>query len=143
MPKEARVAAVSPTGLDIVVKVEATNPNNVTLSAQSFTGKAKLDGKYDLATVTVAKPISIPPKTPTILEVPMTLPWSDGTALIALATAQKPVPYVVDGTVTIGGESLNVSVPYSLSGTISREQIIAAGAKSLPAGLPFPIPAQR
>jgi len=126
-------------GIDIVVKVEATNPNSVTLSAQSFTGKAKLDGKYDLATVSVTKPIVLPPKTPTMLEVPMTMPWSDATALAALASAQKPVPYVIDGMVTVGGESLNVSIPYSLSGTIAREQIIAAAMKSIP-GLSFPVP---
>ncbi|MBX3226725.1 MAG: LEA type 2 family protein [Labilithrix sp.] len=140
VPKEARVAAVSPAGVDIVVKVEATNPNTVTLSARSFTGKAKLDGKYDLAMVTVERPIVLPPQQPTMLEVPMTLPWSDMNALATLATAQKPVPYVIDGSVTVGGESLNVTLPYSLSGTIAREQLIAAAMRGLPTLIP-PVPA--
>ena len=140
VPKEVRVAAVSPMGLDVVVKVEATNPNSIALSAQSFTGKAKLDGKYDLAMVTVNKPFSLPAKQATLLEVPMTLPWSDLSALSALAQTTKPIPYVVDGTVTVGGESLNVSLPYSVSGTIAREQIIAAAMKGIPS---FPIVAPR
>jgi LEA14-like dessication related protein len=140
VPKEARVAAVSPTGLDIVVRVEATNPNTMTLTAQSFTGKAKLDGKYELATVTITKPVSLPPKTPTMIDVPMTMPWQDLNALLAMSSAQKPVPYVVDGTVTIGGESLNVAVPYTMSGTITKEQLSAAAMRSIPAipGLVMP-----
>lgn len=133
VPKEARVAAISPAGIDLVLKVEATNPNSMTLSAQSFTGKAKLDGKWDLATVTISKPVVLPPREPTMIEVPLTMPWQDANALIAMSTAQKPVPYVVDGTVKVGGESLNVDIPYSVSGTISREQIAAAAMKSIPA----------
>jgi len=140
VPKEARVAAVSPTGLDIVVKVEATNPNSMTLQAQSFTGKAKLDGKYDMGTVTIAKPVVLPSKQPTMIEVPMTMPWQDVNSLIAMSTLQRPIPYVVDGTVKIGGESLNVDVPFSMSGTITRDQIAAAAMKSIPAipGLTIP-----
>lgn len=143
VPKEARVAAISPAGLDLVVKVEATNPNSMTLTAQSFTGRAKLDGKWDLATVTISKPIVLPPHQPTMIEVPLTMPWQDVNALVAMSTAQKPVPYVVDGTVKVGGESLNVDLPYSVSGTISREQIAAAALKSIPAipGLTIPAPA--
>lgn len=133
VPKEARVAAISPAGIDLVLKVEATNPNSMTLSAQSFTGKAKLDGKWDLATVTISKPVVLPPREPTMIEVPLTMPWQDANALIAMSTAQKPVPYVVDGTVKVGGESLNIDIPYSVSGTISREQIAAAAMKSIPA----------
>ena len=140
VPKEARVAAISPAGLDLVVKVEATNPNNVALSAQAFTGKAKLDGKWELATVTISKPVSLPAHQPTVIDVPLTMPWQDVNALIAISAAQKPVPYVVEGTVKIGGDSLNVDVPSSISGTITREELAAAAMKSIPAipGLPAP-----
>ncbi len=140
VPKSARVATVSPAGLDVVVQVEATNPNSVTLSAQSFTGKATVDGKYELATVTVTKPVVLPPKTPTLIEVPMTMPWQDLNAVVAMSTAQKAVPYVITGTVTVGGESLNVQVPYSMSGTITKEQLTAAAMRSIPAipGLTVP-----
>lgn len=142
VPKAARVAAISPVGIDLIVQVEATNPNRVTLSAQSFTGKAKLDGKYELATVTVSKPVVLPPHQPTMIDVPLTMPWQDANALIAMSTAQRPVPYVVDGTVKVGGESLNVDIPYSVSGTITREQIAAAAMKSIPAIPGLTVPAQ-
>src|SRR5688572_2919223 len=75
-PKEARVTAITTRGLDILLKVEATNPNSMTLSARSVTGKAKLDGRYDLATVTIEKPVVLPPNNvPTMIDAPMTLPW--------------------------------------------------------------------
>jgi LEA14-like dessication related protein len=137
-PKEARVVAVSPAGLDVLVKVEALNPNTVTLSAQALTAKARLDNKWDMGQVTINKPVVLPPKVPTTIDVPLTLPWADMRALTSLAAAQKPVPYVVDGTVRIGGERLNVDVPFALSGTITREQIAAAALKGLPTipGLP-------
>lgn len=139
-PKDARVSAVSPAGLDIVLVVTATNPNSVTLTAQSFTGKAKVANKYDLATVTVNKPISLPPGQPTDLEVPMTLPWSNVAALVELAQAKAPVPYTVEGTVTVGGESLNVNLPFTINGTISPQQFQAAAIKNIPAipGLTVP-----
>jgi LEA14-like dessication related protein len=131
-PKLARVEAITPQGLDILVQVEAVNPNRVTLSAQSFSGKAKLDGKWELGSVTVAKPVVLPPNVPTMIDVPMAMPWTDVKTLAALALAQHPVPYVVEGTVKIGGERLNVDVPFSLTGTITREQIANAALRSLP-----------
>jgi LEA14-like dessication related protein len=133
-PKEARVVAVSPQGLDILLKVEATNPNNFTLSAQTISAKAKLDNRWDMGSVTIAKPVVLPPNTPTMIDVPMTMPWRDLNALGALASApaQKPVPYSVEGSAKIGGERLNVDVPFALSGTISREQIAGAAMKSFP-----------
>jgi LEA14-like dessication related protein len=132
-PKEARVAAVSPQGLEVVVKVEATNPNSISLSAQSFTGKAKLDGKWEMGTVTISKPVVLPPNVPTTIDVPMTMPWTDVKALATIIGAQRPVPYVVDGTIKIGGERLNVDVPFAVSGTISREELTAAALKSISA----------
>src|SRR5688572_9879969 len=76
-PKEARVTAITTRGIDVLLKVEATNPNGMTLSARSVTGKAKLDGRYDLATVTIEKPVVLPPNNvPTMIEAPLSLPWS-------------------------------------------------------------------
>ncbi len=132
-PKEARVVAVRPQGLDILLKVEATNPNSITLTAQSVSAKAKLDHRWELGSVTIAKPVVLPPNTPTMIDVPMTMPWSDIHALGALAAAQKPVLYSVEGSAKIGGERLNVDVPFALSGTISREQIANAAMTSIPA----------
>lgn len=134
-PKEARVTAVGPAGLDVVVSVEAVNPNRVTLTARSVTGKAKLDGRWDLGAVTMEKPVVLPPGTPTTIDVPMTMPWKDVGSLGVLAASPRPVPFVFDGTVSIGGERLNLELPFSVSGTVTREQLASAALRSLP-GLP-------
>lgn len=139
-PKGVRVAAVSPAGLDVVITVTATNPNAFDLTAQSFAGKAKVAGKYDLGTVTVTKPVTLPSKQATDIDVPMTLPWTNLAAMAELAQARAPVPYTVDGTATIGGKSLNADVPFSISGTITPQQFQAAVLKNIPAipGLTIP-----
>lgn len=136
VPKEAKVTAIGPAGASLLVRMEATNPNRITLSVRSVTGKAKLAGKWDLGTVTVEKPVDLPPNVPTMVDVPMTLPWTDLKTLGALASTTGPVPYVIEGTVSIGGERLNVNLPFTLSGTITREQVINASLKSLPT-IPF------
>ena len=112
VPKEAKVTAVGVTGLSLLLRMEATNPNRITLSAQSVTAKAKLDGKWDVGTITISKPVVLPPNAPTMIDVPLTMPWTDVSALGALASATGPVPYVVEGTVAVGGEKLNVDLPF-------------------------------
>ena len=133
VPKEARVTAVGVTGIDLVVVVEATNPNGFTVTAQSFTGKARLAGKYDLGTVTVQKAVVLPSKAKTTIEVPMTMPWADVQTLGTLLASPQPIPYAIDGTAKIGGENLNVDVPFAVTGTITRDQIGAAAMKGFPA----------
>lgn len=132
-PKEARVRSIGPAGVDLLVTVEAVNPNRVGLSVRSVTGKARLDDRWDLGMVTIAKPIVLPPGTPTTIDAPMTMAWADVQSLAVLAASPRPVPYVVEGTVSIGGERLNVDVPFSLSGTISREDLARAALGSIPA----------
>lgn len=131
--KDARVTAIGVGGLNVVVRVEATNPNRITLTAQSFTGHAKLDGKLDFGTVTIQKPVVLPPNTPTTIEVPMTMPWTDVRAIATIAQSPRPMPYVVEGTAKIGGENINVDVPFTVSGTVTAQQIAAAAVNSIPA----------
>lgn len=138
-PKEARVTAVTPRGIEVLVKVEATNPNSFPVTAQRFSGKAKLEGTHEFASVSVAKQVTLPPNTPTLIDVPLSIPWTDAPYLGTLLQHPHPVPYVVDGTVAIGGEKLNVDVPFTVSGTITVEQLATAAIRGLP-GL-FPPPA--
>lgn len=143
VPKEVQVTALGPAGATLLLRFEATNPNGYEIAARSVTGRAKLDGKWELGTVTIAKPFALPPKVPTMLDVPLTLPWTDLKALTALGLATGPVPYIVDGTISIGGERLNVDLPFSLSGTVTREQVIGAALKGLPSIPGLTAPAQQ
>jgi hypothetical protein len=130
-PKEATVTAIGPQGLSVRVIVEATNRNAFELAAQSVTAKARLvDPAVDMGTATVATPITLPPNVPTTIPVQLTLPWSDVRTLATIALAGKPVDYVVDGTVRIGGR-LQIDLPVTARGTITREQAAAAAFKGL------------
>lgn len=138
VPKELQVTSLGPQGAGLLVRLEATNPNRVALSARSVTAKAKLDGKWELGTVTSTSPVVLPLGAPTNVDVAMLLPWNDLKAVSALALAAGPVPYTVEGTVNVGNEALNFDLPFSLSGTLTREQVIAAALKPViaPPGLP-------
>lgn len=135
-PKEARVTSVSPAGLEIRLELEAVNPNRFPLAVRSVTGKMTLDGRWNLGTVTVSKPVTLPPTAPTAVDASMALPWAEVGALGVLAASPRPVPYVFEGTLSIGGERVNVDVPFSTSGELTREELANAALRSLPIPLP-------
>jgi len=141
-PKMTQVTGLGPAGVDLLIRVEATNPNRATLTARSVNAKAVLNGKWELGGTTVSKPVVLPHATPTLIDVSMRLPWANIGTLAELATATGPVPYVVTGTVNVGGERLNFDLPFSLTGTITREQILASFVEGVRA-LPLPAPAAR
>ena len=144
-PKEAKVTAIDPTGFDMRVKLEAFNPNGFVLEVQSVTAHVVVDGTHDLGTVTASQPISLPANSRTLIEVPINVKWKGAANFVTIASSKKPIPYVVDGTATVGGASLNVDVPFKLQGVITPEQLQQAGLKSLQAipafqGLPNLLP---
>jgi LEA14-like dessication related protein len=131
-PKSAKLSAISVAGVSFDLSVEAYNPNSVELSARSVTGKVVVDGKYDLGAATISTPISLPAGARTTLDVPLALNWHDVGALAQLAAQSRPVPYTVDGTVTVGGERLNVDLPFHMTGTITHEKLVEVTTRSLP-----------
>lgn len=140
-PKEVAVTSVDMGGFDMRVKMEAFNPNGFDIAVRSITAHVVVDGTQDLGTVTASQPITLPANARTLIDVPMNVKWKGIGGLAALAQARKPVPYTVEGTATVGGESLNVDLPFKLTGTITPEQVQQALAKSLKGipGLPgFP-----
>ena len=131
-PELAKVTAISAAGIDLQVRLEAYNPNSVELSARSMKANVKLNGKYDVGTVTVPTPLALPPKKRTKMDVPLSVKWRDLSGIAALAANQAGVPYEVDGTVSLGGDTLNVDVPFHMGGTVTRDQLMRVVASSLP-----------
>jgi LEA14-like dessication related protein len=138
VPKEVTVTAVDLTGFDMRVKMDAFNPNGFTIAVRSIVAHVIVDGTQDLGTVTASEPINLPPNVHTLIDVPMNVKWKGVGGLATLAKARKPIPYTVDGTATVGGETLNVDVPFKLEGKITPEQVQQAMVKSIQAipGLP-------
>jgi len=145
-PKEVAVTSVDVAGFDMRVKLDAFNPNGFAIAVRSIVARVIVDGTQDLGTVTASQPITLPANAHTLVDVPMSVKWKGLGGLATLAQARKPVPYTLDGTATIGGESLNVDVPFKLQGQITPEQVQQAAMKSLQGipGLQFPaLPAPR
>jgi LEA14-like dessication related protein len=134
--KQVKVSRVDFMGVEIAVDVDAFNPNSIELSARRVTGQVVIDGRYDLGTVTVERPMVLPAKAKTSISAPIALSWQNVTVLGAIATSNRPVPFAVSGTVNIGGERLNIDVPFTAQGIITPQELAQAAAHSLPAGLP-------
>ncbi|WP_437782781.1 LEA type 2 family protein [Sorangium sp. So ce1097] len=136
-PEVAAVTAVTVQGIDLRVQIQAYNPNGIDLSMRSVKANVVLDGKYDVGTVTVPVPLKLTAKAWTPIQVPLSVKWQDLTSIAAMAAQGRGVPYQVNGTVAIGGETLNVDLPFQLAGTITHDQLLTAIGNSLPGlGLP-------
>lgn len=134
--KDAKVTDVSLAGITVAVDAEAYNPNAVPLTIQSFSGSAKLDGKYDLGAVTVTTPTSLPAGARTPITVPMAMPWQGVSTMATLAMGSGAIPYTVTGTVKVGGERLAIDLPFQVQGTLTREQIAQSAIRSVPGFVP-------
>jgi LEA14-like dessication related protein len=131
-PVRATVTAVTAAGIDLRVRLDAYNPNGIDLSTRTVKANVMLDGKYDVGSVTVPTPLKLPAKKRTQLDVPLSVKWHDLTGIASLAASNRGVPYQLDGTVALGGDTLNVDVPFRMDGTITHEQIVQAVNNSLP-----------
>src|SRR5689334_17633655 len=91
-PQRGKVTSVTATGIGFELELDAYNPNASALSARKVDAKVTLDGKYDLGKVTVATPLSLPAKKHSKLTVPLSMKYSDLTAIAALAAQNRAVP---------------------------------------------------
>jgi LEA14-like dessication related protein len=135
--EKVAVTAVSPAGLDLHVTLGVTNPNGKDLVARNVHAKVTLDGKYDVGSIDVPKSVTFPAKTKVPMDVPMAIPWQDVSGIVGLALTNRDIPYEVAGTVSLGGDLLNVDVPFAMKGTLTHDQLVQATMRGLPPGL-FP-----
>jgi LEA14-like dessication related protein len=137
-PEQASITSITPSGIGLSLTLDAYNPNSIALSTQSVKAKVTFDGKYNAGDVNVATPLSLPAGKHTKLEIPLTVKWNDLAGLIALGASNRDVPYQVEGTLTLGGDTLNVDVPFRISGIMTHAEIKRATLSSLPSlpGLP-------
>jgi hypothetical protein len=131
-PERASVTSVDPLGIQLDVALSAANPNKVDLSAQSVTAHLVVNRTLDLGTVTLPDAVTLPAGQSTKLDVPLSVPWTDLGAIAQLAMSSAAVPFTVDGTVEVGGQTLHFSVPFHIDGTVSHDQMVRATLGSLP-----------
>jgi LEA14-like dessication related protein len=130
-PKQATVTSITPLGLNLQLTFDATNPNAFALSAQQLTGTVSLAG-HPLGTVSVPQAITLPPNATTTMQAAIAAQWLDLASVgQALVTGAQTIPYTVDGTVTVGGNSLNVALPYHMEGQITAADLKRAVGNSI------------
>lgn len=137
-PISASLTGISAASMDVEVKLDAHNPNRIDLSARTVTAKLTLDGKVDVGTFKVATPFKLPAQKTTRLDVPLSAKWRELASVAALALENRPIPYDIDGTVEMGGDTFHVDVPFHVKGTLTHDQLVKVAIGSLPKipGLP-------
>ncbi len=130
-PKEATFSSIDLAGFNLRVKMDAFNPNSFALSVRAISARVVIDGTQDLGLVTVSSPMSLAANSHTALDVPLAVKWTSLGTLASLAAARRSVPYAIDGTATVGGESLNLDVPFKFAGTLTERQLAEVAAKSM------------
>jgi LEA14-like dessication related protein len=135
-PEKVAIGAVTATGVELRATMQAYNPNSFDLTAQEVKAKITLNHTYDVGTVASSKTLVLPSGQRTALDVPLSVTWTDLPEVIALAALAEAVPYAVDGTIAVGGQTLHIDVPFHLEGALTHAQLVEATRRSLP----FPVP---
>jgi LEA14-like dessication related protein len=131
VPVSATVIELTPQGLDLTLALNATNPNGVSLSSQGVTAHVVVDKSVDLGSVTSTQAVSLAAGQTTLIQVPISVPWTSVLTLVQLGASNRAVPYAVDGTVAMGGTLVNVEIPFHLEGSVTHQQIVSATTRSI------------
>jgi LEA14-like dessication related protein len=113
------------------LKADVLNPNSFSMSAQRVTGTLTLSSGQPLGDVSIEKPVALPSKVTTSLDIPFDVSWQGAMVAGTEAMSGKDLKFTLDGKVAIGSEGFNVDVPYKVSGEITQLQIRQALSKSL------------
>jgi LEA14-like dessication related protein len=132
VPEQATVTSMDMLAVHLDVMLTATNPNAIDLPVRDVTAKIVVGQNFDLGTATIPNAVTLPAGKSTKLDVPMSLKWTDMSALAQLAATRAAIPFTVDGTVDLGGDLIAVSVPFHIAGTVSHDQLVSAALNSLP-----------
>lgn len=129
-PTVARVVAVSDRGVDLQVTLAVHNPNGFDLAARAVEGTLYLDGQTKLGTGRATPRESIPAKGSAEVSSQVHVAWESLPSLQKFL-GREQVPYDFKGSVTLGGEALEVSLPFELKGTLTSAQLLQAGLRGL------------
>lgn len=137
-PEATRVTTVTPEGIGVRVTLNAYNPNDFALTTQAVKATIVLGNKVKLGPVEKPHGVSLPADSTTKVTIDLQATWQQAAQIAQLASSGPTIPYVVEGTVKIGGSKLNLELPFTIKGEVSQAQLIAAGIKGLPSipGLP-------
>jgi hypothetical protein len=125
-PEGARITSISTAGIDVEVRVDATNPNDHQLSAAGVKARILLDGALEVGAVISNQPIELPAKKRAVLDIPFSVKWADPGPLAALAESGRSIGYDVDGSVEFHGAGAVLQTPFKIKGTLSHDDLVRA-----------------
>jgi LEA14-like dessication related protein len=131
-PERVQIAQITASGVAVVVALTVTNPNAIGLAVQSVRATMRLEDGTELGPMAVPFAAALPPKTPTPVSVPLTLPWAQLAALGQLAASNKDVGYEVSGTAAVGTERVHLDIPFRIRGVLGRNDLVRAALNSFP-----------
>lgn len=137
-PKAAELGSVSPLGVTVKLTLEVHNPNGFALTGQSVNAKVTFGDSVTLGPIDIDQKLTLPANKSTEVSVDVKTGWSNAAQFASLAAGKETIAYVVEGTMTVGGKSLNAKVPFEIKGKVTRAEILESGLKGLPSlrGLP-------
>lgn len=129
-PHLARVTGVSPTGVELEVQLEVTNPNSFPLAAEAVTGTLYVSGGQKLGEGLAHPRSPIAAGGSSLVSCQVLVAWADLGAILPLLVQQR-VPYELRGELTLGGRSINVTLPFTFHGELDRSELLRAGMRGL------------
>lgn len=131
-PHAAKLESVTARGITLQTVLDVHNPNKFPLKASKVTATLTFDQKVKLGPIDIPHELDLPGGKITKLTVDIPATWESAAQVTGLAASASKIPYVIAGTVVIGGKSLNAKVPFEIEGSVSRAELLKAGIEGLP-----------
>jgi len=126
-PRSAQVSALRADGVELLLVLDARNPNSFPIVCSSVTAAFELQNGTPLGNGSTAQAFSIPGESTAPISARLDVRWTSISALAPYALSRQPLPYRLRGTARIGGEHLNLDLPFSIDGQLTEQQVMAAG----------------
>ncbi|HZU81676.1 MAG TPA: LEA type 2 family protein [Polyangiaceae bacterium] len=138
-PQPPAITSVKPTsvtadarGLSIGMTLGMHNPNGVAIPLQAVDAHVTAGEGIDLGTVRVPEAVTLPAKGDADVPVSLPVTWNGVGQMAMLAASGRDIAYRAEGTVTLGGDLLNVTVPFTATGTIKQQDLAQGALRAMP-----------
>jgi LEA14-like dessication related protein len=138
-PQPPTITTITPTavmadqhGVTVGLQVGMHNPNRVAIPVKAVNAHLNLDDKLDLGDVQTSEAVTIPAGQDANVPVSIPIAWTDIGQMAVLAGSPHDVKYKASGTVTLGGDLVNVTVPFEATGTLKQQDIAQGTMKTVP-----------
>lgn len=132
-PRSSEIARSDARGLGLRVNFDARNDNPVALTVRSLDVKVYIAGQ-EQGRAQISQVTRLPARGTTPLSVVVSVPWSNLPGLLFSTALTENVPYRVEGTARVGGESVNFDVPFRVNSTMPRSVLMSAAQNPLGGG---------